>query len=69
MDVTARDRVGKLTSAQLLGIINNSDDEELVDAALDELEYRERDMELFDWTEQDARARAEERFQLFMDEY
>ena len=52
----------------LLTDLGNLTDDE-IDDAYDELDNRERAMELFDWTEQDARAAAEDKYEMWRREY
>lgn len=59
----------RMSTKELEELLYATDDGEVIDDIYDELENRERAMELMDWTEQDRRAAAEERLQLYMDEY
>lgn len=58
-----------MTRQELIDLINSSDNDAEIDEAYDELDHRDRAIELMDWTEQDARAAQEERFEMFYNEY
>jgi hypothetical protein len=59
----------QMSTEQLGRLLEVTQDEELMDEIYDELERRREDLDLMDWREQDARAAAEERIQLWREEY
>lgn len=61
--------ISRMTTAQLNQRLTDSNEGDEIEEIYDELDRRAHDAESFDWTEQDARAAQEDRFQLFMNEY
>jgi len=65
-----RTPIFKKSTAELHRMLDEGGFEDyMIDEIYDELERREREAELFDWTEQDARAHAEELYDLWRREY
>lgn len=61
--------ISRMTTQKLHNLLGSTTKGYLIDEIYDELERRERDLELRDWREQDARAAAEERLELWRREY
>lgn len=61
--------VARMSTKDLYDLLNRTSDDYLADEIYDELERRERAEELKDWDEQDRRAAAEERIEMWRREY
>lgn len=61
--------VTRLSKERLISLLDETDDEALMDEIYDELERRERDLELRDWTEDDYWAAKSDLYEMWRREY